>query len=99
LTNSFSLGRASFFNTEDSFYQHEAGLLNEDAFATTLAGVRVLVGFPGYRAAWRAQRREHVGRFGDFMDGLVARARLEPENHIPSVDEWRAVYAAETAST
>jgi hypothetical protein len=90
--------RAFFHNFEDSFYQHEAGLLNDAAFATVVAGLRGLAGCPGFRAAWKGGRRTWAGGFGDFMDGLVARARLEPPNHIPSVDEWRAAVVAETAS-
>ena len=93
-----SLCRANFFHVEDAFYQHEERLLNEDAFATVLAGTRALAGYTGYRAAWKNARRAYAGRFLDFMDGLVARARLEPPTHLPSVDEWRAAYAAETAS-
>jgi hypothetical protein len=93
-----ALCRAMFLHLEDSFYQHQEGLLNEAAYATMLAGTRTLAGVPGVRAAWKAQRLGHAGRFGDFMDGAVARAGLEPPFVIPSVDEWRAAFAAETAS-
>jgi len=48
--------RALFFHFEDSFYQHEEGLLNEDAFSTVLAGARALAGFPGFRVAWKTTR-------------------------------------------
>ena len=57
-----------------------------------------MLGYPGYRTAWKTQRRGFAGRFRDFMDGIVADASREPSNHAPSVDEWRAAYAAETAS-
>jgi hypothetical protein len=90
--------RAMFLHLEDSFYQHEEGLLNEEAFATVVAGARGLAGNPGYRVAWNTARRQYAGRFGDFMDGIVARARLEPPIRVPSADEWRAAYAAEAAS-
>ena len=94
-----SLSRALFLHLEDGFYQHEDGLLNEDAFKTVLAGARGVAGFPGYRVAWKSYvRRQHAGRFRSFMDDIVARASLEPPTHIPSADEWRAAYAAETAS-
>ena len=93
-----SICRALFFDLEDSFYQHEEGLLNEDAFATVLAGSRALAGIPGIRTAWKVGRRQYAGRFGDFMDGIVSRSG-QPPTVVPSVDEWRAAYAAETAST
>jgi hypothetical protein len=99
LTQFLLLCRANFFHIEDSFFQHEEGLLNESAYATALAAARALAGSPGWRAAWKATRRQHAGRFGDFMDGLVARTGLEAPNYFPSVDEWRAAYAAETTST
>ena len=93
-----TLCRAQFAHLEDSFYLHEEGLLNEDAFALVLAGSRSMASSPGFRAAWQSNvRRFHTGRFVDFMDGVVASARLEPPAHIPTVDEWRAAYAAEVA--
>ena len=98
VTQFLGICTAMFNHLEDSFYQHEEGLLNEVAFATMLAGTRVFAGYPGYRAAWKTMRREHADRFGDFMDGIIARASREPPTQIPSVDEWRVVYAAETAS-
>ena len=33
------------------------------------------------------------------MDGVVARASLEPSNLVPSVTAWKAAYAAETVSS
>jgi hypothetical protein len=99
LTQFLAICRASFYHTEDAFYQHEEGLLNEDAFATALAGVRAVAGYPGWRTAWKASRRAHAGRFGDFMDSVFARAAgTESPSRVLSVDEWRAAYAAETAS-
>src|SRR5580704_8881957 len=47
-----NLCRALFFHFEDSFYQREEGLLNDDAFETVAAGVRLLARSPGFRAAW-----------------------------------------------
>jgi hypothetical protein len=100
LSQYLTLCRAQFYHFEDSFFQHEEGLLNEDAFATMLAGIRATAGHPGFRAAWNVTRRLHASRFADFMDAEVARASLEPpKNQIPSVDEWRAAYAAETAAS
>jgi hypothetical protein len=98
LTQFVALCRALFYHLEDSFFQHEEGLLNEDAFATVRDGTRNLAGFPGYRTAWKANRRAYAGRFGDFMDGIVASAGRESLTVTPSVDEWRAAYAAETTS-
>jgi hypothetical protein len=55
--------------------------------------------YPGIRVAWKSHvRRNHAGRFRDFMDGIIAGAGREPPSHFPSVDQWRAAYAAETVS-
>ena len=94
-----SLCRAQFHHVEDAFYQHEEGLLHDAAFATVLAGMRGLARFPGTRAAWALIRRTHTGPFADFMGDLVARARLEPPYHRPSLDEWRVNFAAEATGT
>jgi len=51
-----NLCRAFFFHFEDSFYQREEGLLNDDAFETVVAGARLLARNPGLRAAWRSSR-------------------------------------------
>jgi hypothetical protein len=63
------LCRAHFFHFEDSFYQREGGLLNDEAFETVVAGARLLARSPGVRAAWRIARPNFGGRFLGFMDG------------------------------
>jgi hypothetical protein len=98
LNQYLTLCRAWFAHLEDAFYQHEEGLLNEDAFATVLAGADNMIAVPGVRLAWKVVRRSHAGRFCGFVDGLVARASLEPLSSLFSVDAWRAAWAAETAS-
>jgi hypothetical protein len=69
-----NLCRALFFHFEDSFYQREEGLLNDDAFETVVAGVRLSARSPGWRAAWRLARPNFGGRFLDFMDRAIAGA-------------------------
>jgi hypothetical protein len=94
----FSLCRGRFQHAEDGFYQHEEGLLDENAFATWTAGVRGVLKVPGVRLAWKRMRRTHAGRFRDFMDEHVALSALEPSTDDSSLDAWRADFAAETAS-
>ena len=82
-----NLCRALFFHFEDSFYQREEGLLNDDAFETVVAGARLLARNPGVRAAWRIARPNFGGRFRDFMDGLIAEAAVEPPVDL-SLEAW-----------
>jgi hypothetical protein len=91
-----NLCRAFFFHFEDSFYQREEGLLNEDAFATVVAGVRLLARSPGVRAAWKMSRSNFGGRFLDFMDGVLLGSTVEPPADL-SLEAWKVAFAAEAA--
>jgi hypothetical protein len=93
-----NLCRALFFHFEDSFYQREEGLLNDDAFETVVAGVRLSARSPGFRAAWRLARPNFGGRFLAFMDGEVARSAAEPPVDL-SLETWKAAFAAEASRT
>jgi hypothetical protein len=94
LSQFINLCRALFFHFEDSYYQREEGLLNDDAFETVVAGVRLLARSPGFRAAWKLARANFGGRFLSFMDGVVAEASAEPGVDV-SLDAWKVAYAAE----
>jgi len=93
-----NLCRAHFFHFEDSFYQREEGLLNDDAFETVVAGARLLARSPGLRAAWRISRLNFGGRFLAFMDGVVARSAVEPPVDL-SLEAWKVAFASEASRT
>jgi hypothetical protein len=93
-----NLCRALFFHFEDSFYQREEGLLNDDAFETVVAGVRFSARSPGWRAAWKISRPNFGGRFLDFMDGLVAGSAAERPVDL-SLEAWKVAFASEAART
>ena len=88
-----NLCRALFFHFEDSFYQREEGLLNDDAFETVVAGARLSARSPGFRAAWRIARPNFGGRFRDFLDGVVAGAAGEPPLDL-SLETRKAAFAS-----
>jgi hypothetical protein len=93
-----NLCRAFFFHFEDSFYQREEGLLNDNAFETVVAGARLWARSPGVRAAWRMARPNFGGRFLDFMDGVVAGAAVEPPVDMP-LEAWKGAFASEASRT
>jgi hypothetical protein len=93
-----SLCRALFFHFEDSFYQREEGLLNDDAFETVVAGARLSARSPGWRAAWRIARPNFGGRFRDFMDGVVAASAVESPVDL-SLETWKLAVASEASRT
>ena len=81
--------RMSLLSAEDSFLQHKAGLMEEAAYASFVAGVRSITAtMPGLRAGWLMTRGQYGGEFAAFMDEIVDNARG------PSIDrlaQWRAV--------
>jgi hypothetical protein len=93
-----NLCRALFFHFEDSFYQREEGLLNDDAFETVVAGARLSARSPGFRAAWKIARPNFGGRFLAFMDGVVAGAAAEPPLDL-SLEAWKIAFASEASRT
>src|SRR5215472_12154399 len=98
LSQFINLCRAHFFHFEDSFYQREGRLLNDEAFETVVAGARLSARSPGFRAAWRMARPNFGGRFRDFMDGVVAGAAVEAPVDL-SLEAWKAAFASETSPT
>ena len=98
LSQFINLCRALFFHFEDSFYQRQEGLLNDAAFETVVAGVRLSARSPGWRAAWRIARPNFGGRFLAFMDEAVAASALEPPVDL-SLETWKIAFASEVSRT
>ena len=98
LSQYINLCRALFFHFEDSFYQREEGLLNDDAFETVVAGARLSARSPGWRAAWKIARPNFGGRFLDFMDGVVAGSVVAPPVDL-SLEAWKVAFASEASRT
>ncbi len=68
--------RASFLSGEDSFLQHKAGLLDEVAWESYVAGVRYYMASPGMRAMWNVSSKQFGVDFRNFVDGIVARVPI-----------------------
>ena len=96
LSQFINLCRALFFHFEDSFYQREEGLLNDDAFETVVAGARLSARSPGWRAAWKMARPNFRGRFLTFMDGIVTESATEPPLDL-SLETWKIAFASEVS--
>jgi hypothetical protein len=94
----YNLCRAHFFHFEDSFYQRDEGLLNDDAFETVVSGARLSARSPGWRAAWKFARVNFGGRYRAFMDKVVADSAAEPPVDL-SPEAWKAAFAAELSRT
>ena len=82
------LCRAAFLSGEDSYMQHKAGLLSENAFASYVAGVRYYMSTPGLRAAWQVSCRQFGGEFVEFVNAELARTPLGTPTD--AFTQWKA---------
>ena len=84
---------AYFLHAEDTYYQHESKLLDDEGFATFAAYQQSAFRRPGLRVQWRRQRPYYVGKFASFMDTVMSQTKLE--SGVDAFEEWRADVAAE----
>lgn len=80
------LCRAVFLSGEDSFLQHEAGLLTESAFATYVAGLKFFISMPGARAAWKLSEDQFGSDFRSFGNAVLAQT---PVRDADAYAEWQ----------
>ena len=86
--------RASFYNAEDTYFQHKGGLLSDAAFASFVASVKGwAAGAPGIRAAWRQFRGLFVSEFAEWMDATLT--EVAPAAPIDTFARWRKSVAEE----
>ena len=91
-----SYADAYFLHAEDTYYQHEAGLLNEAAFTTFVAYQRYAFTQCGMRVQWKRQRVYYAGAYVAFMDGLLAESPISHVND--ALAEWHTDVSAERAT-
>jgi hypothetical protein len=84
-----------FLHAEDTYYQHEVGLLNEAAFSTFATYQKVAFTQCGMRVQWKRQRVYYTGAYLEFMDRLLAEASISPAHD--ALADWRADVLAEQA--
>ena len=84
--------RTYFVSAEDSFMQHQEGLMDHQAFEGFEGMMRAgLSASPGFRKAWKLSRTSYVPAFREYIDRLAVEARA---NNAPtSVAQWNAVEA------
>jgi hypothetical protein len=63
--------RAIFVSAEDSFLQHEQGLLDGVAFESFETSLRAGMDSPGIAAAWIMTRDMYEPRFRTYMNGML----------------------------
>jgi hypothetical protein len=78
--------RAVFLSGEDSFLQHEAGLLSESAFDTYVAGLKFVISLPGVRAAWKLSESQFGSDFRSFANSMLAQT---PVRNVDAYAQWQ----------
>ncbi|MBI3675262.1 MAG: hypothetical protein HY243_01425 [Proteobacteria bacterium] len=63
---------ATFYGWQDSFLQHESGLLDEDVFRQMRSGASAMLSLPGFRTEWETTIRVPGTKFAAFIDDIVA---------------------------
>ena len=91
-----SFGSAMFWTFEDSFLQHQAGLLDTPGWEADVATLRAFLTSPAYRAAWKMSRHMQKGAYRDFIDALIRDVKVIQPYDLPAV--WNALIAEELAA-
>jgi hypothetical protein len=79
--------RAAFLSGEDSFLQHQAGLFDDAAYRSFVAGVRgQLTGSKGMRAAWQMHTHQFGAEFAAFMNEMLA--QTTPQSAGQRLQQW-----------
>ena len=70
------VARTYFVSAEDSFLQHQEGLMDHQVFDGFEGSMRAgLAGSPGFLKAWKISRMSYVPAFRDYIDKLAAEAK------------------------
>ncbi len=67
-----SLMRALLVNYEDSYLQHQQGLMQDEVFSNVDAAFRAAMTSPGHRVAWATVRHFFGPGFRGYVDRIVA---------------------------
>lgn len=87
------MSRALFLSGEDSFLQHEAGMLSDAAFESYVAGVKFYFSMPGMRAAWKLSQGQFGGDFRAFGNAMLAQTQCSQDGDAYS--RWRKLLDSE----
>jgi hypothetical protein len=86
--------RAVLFGAEDSFLQHEAGLLDKSAYDSVIAAAQFNLASPGVRAAWKLLSGQFGREFREFVDSSIERTPVVPD--LDAFAEWHRLTQAQS---
>ena len=86
------IARTYFVSAEDSFLQHQEGLMDHQVFDGFEGSMRAgLAASPGFRKAWKISRLSYVPAFRDYIDKLAVEVKTSDTQ--PALDAWNAADA------
>lgn len=86
---------ATFFNLEDTYYQHAEGLLNDAAFASFSLGLTGLFATIGMQVMWETNRPAFPTDFVQYIDKIIAETQVVPP--VDALSGWKASVGAKRA--
>jgi hypothetical protein len=89
--------RALFLSGEDSFLQHEAGMLSDAAFNSYVAGVKFYLSMSGMRAAWKLSEGQFGSDFRAFGNAMLAQTQCSQDSD--AYFQWRKLLESESSQT
>jgi hypothetical protein len=88
------LCRAIFVSAEDSFFQHQQGLLDETAFESFESSVKSGMGAAGVAAGWVMTANMYEPRFRDYMNRMMGDLKAPSARARRGLDSWKDAIAA-----
>lgn len=71
-TQFIAIAGATIYGWQDTYSQHQSGLITDDFFEQMRAGAATALATPAFRSAWEKIYRVPGTKFAAFMDGLAA---------------------------
>lgn len=85
---------AVFWSYEDCFMQFRAKTLDANSWASDVATLERLVGYPPYRAVWKMARDGMSGDYRDYVDSLMDKVPSDTSRSL--TDVFRVCIAEES---
>jgi len=89
------MARARFLSLEDSFLQHQSGLMNQGAFDGHVEAFKSVFAAPGLRAAWKMTRTSYDREFAKFVDAIAGEHQPHVEHPL---ERWLRIVQSEVGA-
>ena len=86
--------RAIFVSAEDSFFQHQQGLLDDMAFESFESSIKGGMGVGGIAAAWLMTAGMYEPQFRDYMNRMIGDLKAPSAGVQRGLDRWKEAVAA-----